>query len=344
MAVPLLAKIRTKVRRITRAPSPEQITDAEIDEYVNDFVLYDMPEHLRLFALREKFSFTCQANIDTYQTDATAAVLALRDFDQNYITVHQPVFIAGQPVYYSEDRAEFYGLFPQNNAFTTIGTGNGVNTIFTGTIANGRRIANRPILQNSVLFESITATPLVPATNNISMRARDVPTSVTEGNLVDTETLAVLGTINYLTGEFTITWASAPGAQKKVVAQYLPYQPGRPTAMLYFDDIFVLRPVPDQPYVIEFEVYKRPIALSATNLTPKLEQWWQYIAYGAIKKVFEDRSDFDSVAQIMPEFEKQEDLVNRRTEQQYVTKRVYTPYALQVENKNWPSGWNGYGF
>jgi hypothetical protein len=339
MAVPLLPKIRTKVRRITRAPSPEQITNTEIDEYINDFVLYDMPEHLRLFALREKFSFTCQANIDTYQTDATAAVLALRDFDQNYITVHQPVFIAGQPVYYSEDRTEFYGMFPMNNAFTTVGTGNGALTNFTGTISN------KPILQNSVLFESVTATPLVPGTNNITKSARDVPTSVTEGNLVDTETLAILGTINYLTGAFTITWAGTPpGAQKKVVAQYIPYQAGRPTAMLYFDDYFVLRPVPDQAYVIDFEVYKRPIALSNANLTPKLEQWWQYIAYGAAKKVFEDRSDFDSVQQIMPEFQKQEDLVNRRTEQQYVTKRIYTPYAQQVENNNWPSGWNGYGF
>lgn len=337
MAVPLLPKIRTKIRRITRAPSPEQITNTEIDEYINDFVLYDMPEHLRLFALREKFSFTCLANIDTYQTDATAAVVALRDFDQNYITVHQPVFVAGQPVYYSEDRTEFYGMFPQNNAFTTVGTGNGVITNFSGTISN------KPILQNSVLFESVTKT-VPPLTNNITIAARDVPNSVTEGDLVDVQTGAFLGLINYLTGLFNITFVNAPGAQKKVVAQYIPYQAGRPTAMLYFDDYFVLRPVPDQAYVIDFEVYKRPIALSATNLTPKLEQWWQYIAYGAAKKVFEDRSDFDSVQQIMPEFEKQEDLVNRRTEQQYVTKRIYTPYAQQVENNNWPSGWNGYGF
>lgn len=260
MAVPLLQKIRTKVRRITRAPSPEQITNAEIDEYINDFVLYDMPEHLRLFALREKFSFTCQANIDTYNTDATASVIALRDFDQNYITVHQPIYIAGQPVYYSEDRAEFFGLFPQNKAFTTVGTGTGALANFTGTIAN------KPILQNSVLFESVTST-VNPLTNNVTMAARDVPNSVTEGDLVDVQTGAFLGLINYLTGAFNITWTTPPGAQKKVTAQYFAYQPGMPTAMLYFDDIFVLRPVPNKAYVIDFEVYKRPIPLSAINLT-----------------------------------------------------------------------------
>lgn len=334
-----LTAIRTKIRRLTRSPSPEQITNNEIDEYINTFVLYDMPEHLRLFALREEFSFTCQANIDTYNTDATSSVLALQNFDQNYISVHAPIFIAGVPAFYSEDRSEFYGMFPINNGIRTVGNGDGVTAIFSGTIPD------KPIQQGSVLFESVTATN-VPATNNISISARDVPTSVTQGNLVDVTTGAVLPNsfINYLTGQFSVTFNVAPGAQKKVNVQYYAYQPGRPTTLLYFDDKFTLRPIPDQPYVISMEVYKRPLALDVNNLTPKLQQWWQYIAYGAAKKVFEDRSDFDSVQQIMPEFDTQELLVNRRTEVQLTSRRIYTIYAQQAENKNWPSGWNGYGF
>ena len=40
-----LQTIRTKVRRLTRSLSPAQLTDAQIDEYINTFVLYDFPEH-----------------------------------------------------------------------------------------------------------------------------------------------------------------------------------------------------------------------------------------------------------------------------------------------------------
>ena len=38
-----LADIRSKVRRITARPSALQITDAEIDNYINTFYIYDFP-------------------------------------------------------------------------------------------------------------------------------------------------------------------------------------------------------------------------------------------------------------------------------------------------------------
>jgi hypothetical protein len=65
-----------------------------------------------------------------------------------------------------------------------------------------------------------------------------------------------------------------------------------------------------------------------TNATmPELSQWWQYIAYGAAKKIFEDRMDMESVQLIMPEFKKQEALVNRRTIDQLSKERASTIYT-----------------
>lgn len=121
-----LTDIRNKVRRLTRSPTTAQLPDSEIDFQVNDFMLNDMPEHLRIFALRTSFSWQCMPNIDTYTTDANAAVEALVDFNQRYITVHQPIFIAGNPAYYSEDRGEFFGRYPMVQKITQIGQGNGV--------------------------------------------------------------------------------------------------------------------------------------------------------------------------------------------------------------------------
>jgi len=327
-----LADIRTKIRRLTRSPTQDQLPDIDIDSYVNDFMLNDMPEHLRIFALRTSFSWTCQPNIDTYTTDANASVAALVNFNQNYITVHQPIFIAGQPAYYSEDRGEFYGRYPFVRQINQIGTGNGVLAgAYTFTLQS------IPVLQNQVLISSVDI-------NNNALAATDVPTSATTGNLVDTQTGNVLGTINYITGALTITFAVAPMNGRAINAQVVPYVPQRPTAILYFDDMFVLRQVPDQPYTINFDAYIRPTALLNATDTPELQQWWKYIAYGATKLLFQDRSDAESVEMIMPEFMNQERLVNRRTIVQQTIRRTSTIYANQVEYQVAPWGPGDYTF
>ena len=48
---------------------------------------------------------------------------------------------------------------------------------------------------------------------------------------------------------------------------------------------------------------------------------------GASKKIFEDRMDIDSVQMIMPEFKKQEMLIQRRTIVQYTSQRASTIYT-----------------
>ncbi len=47
-----LADIRKKVRNLTARQADEQITDAQIDQYINTYYLYDMPESLRLLKLK----------------------------------------------------------------------------------------------------------------------------------------------------------------------------------------------------------------------------------------------------------------------------------------------------
>ena len=69
MADSTLAAIRTKIRRLTHSPSAALITDAQIDEYVNTFVLYDFPETLRLFSLRKTLTFYTEPNEDVYETN-----------------------------------------------------------------------------------------------------------------------------------------------------------------------------------------------------------------------------------------------------------------------------------
>src|SRR5690242_1168087 len=115
MAVHTLDNIRTKVRRLTRSPSEAQITTAQLDEYINTFVVYDFPEHLRTFNLRTTYSFYCNPFQDTYQTDRSVipATNPLYNFQNKYLTVHPPFYIAGYPATFTQSEEQFYGLYPK---------------------------------------------------------------------------------------------------------------------------------------------------------------------------------------------------------------------------------------
>ena len=159
------------------------------------------------------------------------------------------------------------------------------------------------------------------------------------GNLVNVNTSdvqgATIGTINYTTGAISLTWLAAPGASEDVSCQYVPYVASRPVAALFFNNQFTLRPVPDQAYRVDVEIYKAPSALLAANSDPEIRQWWQYIAYGAAKKIFEDQQDIDSIQKIMPEFDQQQRLCLRKTIVQQTPQRSSTIYS---EQQQWPYG------
>lgn len=357
-----LQAIQTKVRRLTRSPSEAQLTDTDLQNYINTFVVYDFPEHLRMFNLRTVFRFWCNPFQDRYITDATLPTTnPLYNFQNNYISIDEPLYIAGYQSLYSQSRQQFFGIYPNVNNISSIGfTGDGATQTFTGVINQNiqQNLINpnlinqaSTLIQNEVLFDSIDS-------NGNGLSLIDVPiVDTATGNNTVNGNLYVPGsqpaarptvitpanTINYVTGVFTITFPIAPGPGIPINSQTIPAVVGLPQSMLYYDNIITLRPVPDQPYQINFEAYVRPTALLQTNQSPTLEEWWQYIAYGAAKKIFEDRMDTDSVQQILPEYNKQERLCLRRTIVQNTTQRVATIYTEQTSfgpgSGAW--GWGG---
>lgn len=314
MAETDLEEIRKKVRRLTRSATEAQLSTTQIDQYVNTFVLYDFPEHLRLFSLREVFTFFTDPNVDQYNENN------LSDFSPNiYISIHPPVYIAGYQSFFSQSREQFFRIYPLTNFIEQLGVGDGITQNFSGTFSN------RPMLPNQVMISSINA-------NNNAVTVSDDGNGILTGDGT--------GSINYVTGVFSVTFNVAPASAQAVNGQNRPYQAARPEALLYFDDTFILRPVPDQAYRVEVEVYRRPTELISSNQSPELNQWWQYIAYGAAKKVFEDRMDSQSILKIMPEFREQEALVLRKTISQITNERTATIYSEQI---TFPFGFNNRG-
>lgn len=312
-----LETMRIKVRRLTRSPSANQLSDDDIDEYINTFYQYDVPEELRLFSLKSTFSFWTEPNVDSYGTDEATG---LTDFNNEIITLEPPVYIAGRLSQFTQSREEFFLLYPMNSFRQDIATGDGVTNLFNGTLSNV------PIVEGEVSFVSASAQ------NESLILIDQVSPDPRIGNLVDPAFSAVsLGTINYLTGAYNFSFnlsgvPTAPGDDEIVQAQTLPYVAGLPEMVLFYDDIFTLRPVPDKAYKITFDAFVQPTLFLEANDTPIHDQWWQYIAYGAAKKVFEDRGDIDSVAQITPEFKRQEKLVLRRTLVQQSNQQAVTIY------------------
>lgn len=336
-----LARIMIKVRRLTRSPSTAQISDDELKNYINTFILYDFPENLRLFDLRGTFTFYTNPNQDVYETVTPPGGTnnALSNFINKIISIHEPVYCNGFPILYTQSETQFFTLYPKIEQQKLLGIGDGAtvlyNAIYTDTI---------PYLKNSIVIGTVDATgeplqlidqPSVPGFPNVGyLVAPNGPV----------QPLGTYGLVNYITGQVNVDFTGfglVPGNGQNIYFNAVPYVADRPNSILFYDSKFTLRPVPDKTYPVVLEAYYRPDELLVNNQQPKLSQWWQYIAYGAAKKIFEDRMDLDSVQMILPEYMNQENLVLRRTLLEFTNERTATVYTEQTADGVYG---NGYGW
>lgn len=358
-----LDTIKQKVRRLTRSPSESQLSNTDLEQYINTFVVYDFPEHLRLQTLRTTFTFYTNPFQDVYVTDDSLPnTNPLYDFQNRYISIDRPIYIAGYNSLYSQSREQFYGIYPLVNSIQSIGfAGDGVTTQFTGVVTAAQgTVPPLPnpstqticLLQNNVLFSSINTSGNGLALIDVPLRDPSTGNNTVHGNLYVPGSqptapiyypadLTPTNTINYITGVFTITFPQAPGAGEQIFSQTVPQIPALPQSLLFYDEKFIVRPVPDQPYAINFEAYVRPTYLMSDGQSPQLQEWWQYISFGASIKILQDRMDMDTVNLIMPEYKNQERLVLRRTLVQNATQRTSTIYTEQTTG--WGNMWGGFG-
>lgn len=323
-----LTQIRRKVRLLTGRPSAQQITDDQIDEYVNTFYRYDMPEHLRLFSEETVFEFMTEANIQDYDL-RTMQVLngsSSNNAVDVFINLLPPAYVAGYQVSWMQDRNSFNRYYPPLAQVVSSIDGDGTPGPYTTTMANV------PILQGQVTVGAIDTTGGV-------LNLIDDPTDRTSGTWrqINTSTVEV-GSIDYITGDLSVTFSSAIPSGNTITFTAVPYVASRPQSILFYDNVISLRPIPDQSYLVRVSAFKSPAAMLASADSPLLQQWWQYIAYGAAKKVFEDSQDPEGVATILPEYMKQETLVLRRTIVQQTNQRAQTIYT---EGQQFPFT-NGY--
>ena len=337
-----LADIRTKVRRITGRPSATQIADSDIDKYINTFYVYDMPEHLKMESLRYNYEFTTTAGIPTYDLPTST-----------YLTAMPPVFIGGYESYMTQDRQNFFRINPQLNMLQqSVYSGNGTNTGYTG-----QKLTNLPIIPGFKpnppgAYSTWTLGNDIPASAlkwNVLVSALATPNATSgikpsislvddgQGNLFAPTDTSInpanaRGTINYITGAISITnFTNSIPSGNAINVQYVPYVANRPQSVVFFQDQFILYPVPDQAYTVSFEAYKYPTAFLGTDptVTPQLQEWWQMLALGAALKIFEDNGDLENYAKYRGIMEEYMTLSLRRTIVQQTSERTASIYTEQ---------------
>lgn len=306
MAAPnTLSAIRSKVRLLTARGSQNQISDETIDQYINTYYLYDMPEALRFLKLQDVFTFYTQENIDTYSWPA-----------QTYTSCGPPVYSSGQQMQFFNDSDSFYRTWPKIQYIQQIASGNGTSGPYTGTITGTPFL--RSVNAATNISQVINVTLTGPTVNGTSTVSDDGNGGIlAPGN----------GSIDYETGAVTVTFPTAITNAGAIYAEVIPFSAAQPRMILFYQNQFTLRPVPDKGYSISIQAYRVPTNLLNDNDTPELYEWWQLLAFGAARKILVDNGDYEFAAQMTPYYDEQFLLVLRRTLNQLTPQRTSTIYS-----------------
>ena len=355
MSIATLQDIITKIRRLTGAATEFQLTDSQIIDYINSFYLYDFPAQFRSLKLKDKFVFNTQRGIDTYPFDF-----------EHYTTIQQPVFCAKRVIALFYDQWSFYGFWYNWQYQETLTQGSGVIGPYSGTVTATpiiRSYNNNPPVE-SPLFStasSVNHQPTYPQANlgrvqnllitaNLSYGSSLHVTDDGAGNLIG-DCLAG-GTINYETGAVAnLNFTSIVASGENITIQYNPATLAIPQAIMFFQNQFTVRPVPDKAYTIEFVAYRQPsqAILGSEDPdnpnysgTPELLEWWECLAFGAAKKIYEDRLDPDGVGLMDKSLNERYQLAFTRTYAELGKQQMGSIFSDQLSN-NYGSGFGWFG-
>lgn len=288
-----LGDIRTKTRKLTGRLSSQEMSTNELDKRINQYYQYTFPAEVKLERQHTFYEFLTTVNQATYTFDNT-----------NYTNVEPPATIDNYQMYYYQDPARFEEQNPYQITRLTPWTGDGVTVLFTTTVTGF------PIFPGTLVI-----------TDNVEV-FEDTNTTWTTTNVIINGSLGGSATVNYNTGVISVTFASAPANGQDIFTSYVLFKPGRPTAVLLYNNEFTFFPPPNTAYRFKMKAYIPPVALALATDTPILPQWGPAIAYGTAKQIFADYGELDAKREIEPDYQEQIDYVLNKTEQNLLNTRA----------------------
>lgn len=334
-----LDQMRNTVRRMTARYTEEQMPEAQIDKYLNLFMTLHFPLHFKNLKLTKPYVFLTVPNVDTYDfvyedtptNPETGARVAL---SPGNVQITPPVYCQGYILRYSQDKTTFYNRWPKLTVNQIIGTGgNGANVAYTGTIPSTPFLRAQMDIFGNVTEAAVIISAIVndttAANSGFTYAITDVPQQGSNlGNLVDVNNNQV-GAVNYLTGDYTFTIASGGilPANATIYASVVPYQASRPTDVILYNQQITFRPVPLQVYQVEFQISQQPTQLIESSSAPELDEWYLFICAGTAKLIYADFPDEQGMAYLMPIWQEQLQIAQRRTLRQLGSQRAATIFS-----------------
>ena len=361
---PTLADAISKTRALTASSNAFQVTDSYLVQQMNSFYTYDLPAKFRSLKLKDIYTFTTNVGQDVYPFNS-----------ELYITVDNPCYCAKREIKLYNDPWSFYGVNYnwQNQENFSVGTasagpysGNTLGFPISPSVNNDPGPQTNP----SLYFTQGRVQNILITANVIGANGVGQTQSVTDdgqGNLIQifqtsnstnqeygwtyyrqyassTPLVAGNATINYQTGAITgLTFAQAIPAGTPIQIQYNSRRASQPLAIMFYQNQFTLAPMPDRGYTVELTCYRSPIkALLAQSQAgnPELSEWWEILAVGAAKKIFENRLDTDGTMIMDKMLRERYDIIETRTYAAIGQRQIYTIYSDQV---TYNYGNNGFG-
>lgn len=315
------------VRRMTARYTPEQMSTDQINRYINLFYTLHFPEEFKNLKLTKPYVFTTVPNVDTYDFPYEEGLVndAAGNSIPGNIQITPPVYCQGYILKYYQDKSTFYNRWPKLTVNQIIGTGTGAPGTYSGTIPS------TPFLRAQLdIFGNVTEAAVIISSfddTGYNYAISDVPqASSNTGNLVDAQG-NVVGTVNYLTGNYSFTPVGSINAGATIYASVVPYQASRPTDVIFYNQQITFRPVPMQVYQVEFQISQQPTQLIAANAAPELDEWYLFICAGAAKLIYTDFPDPEGMAYLMPIWQEQLQIAQRRTLRQMGSQRAQTIFS-----------------
>jgi len=322
-----LLEMRNTVRRMTARYSPAQMPDTQIDRYINLAYTLHFPEQFKNLKLTKPYVFTTIPNVDTYaflyeNNPANNQGQSVSSTPGN-ITISPPVYCQGYILRYSQDKSVFYNRWPKLSVNQQIDTGTGALTVYTGTIPS------TPFLRaQQDIFGNVTEAAVIISgydNSGFSFSLTDIPQiNSNTGLLVDSNNLPV-GLVNYVTGAYSFSLVIP--ANTPIFAAVVPYQSSRPTDVIFYNQQITFRPVPQQVYQVEFQISQQPTDLIADSDAPELDEWYLFICAIAAKLIYTDFPDPEGMAYLMPIYQDQLQMAQRRTLRQMGSQRAATIFS-----------------
>ena len=148
---------------------------------------------------------------------------------------------------------------------------------------------------------------------------------------------SVSGTVDYVSGVVSnLSFLSTPAANTSIVATSQTYMPNRPQGILFYPqtpllnatqaslnavNMFVLRPVPDQVYLIKLHGIQVPPAFLNYEDVPFRPDLGPLIALGAALHRFKKLNQMDQYEQYLPEYNRFKDVCMQDTYEELLYER-----------------------